>query len=63
VGQKLGTERCVAKGGSRVAGGHGSWEPWQMRREEGSECCVSSWQGTGGCMFPGGIKMFGIANL
>lgn len=59
MGQKLSAESWVAKGGSRMARGHGSWEPWQMRREEGSGYCVSSWQGTGMCIFAGGIKRFG----
>lgn len=36
----------VAKGGDRVARGCRSWEPWEMRREEGIGCRVSSWQGT-----------------
>lgn len=53
----------MAKDGSRVARGHGSCEPWLMRREEGSGYCVSSWQGTGRCIFAGGIERFGIVSM
>lgn len=53
----------MAKDGSRVAREHGSCEPWLMRREEGSGYCVSSWQGTGRCIFAGGIERFGIVSM
>lgn len=43
MGHNLGTENWVAKGGNRMARGCRSWE---MRGEEGSGCCVSSWKGT-----------------